>query len=339
VSETGQRDPTSHGIKRGVSFYSYQEEFYTGELDLRGCIASAAKIGALGIEVIPEQSWDSYPNLSSREIADWHRWLDEYGCTPVATDMFLDRKRYPDRLLTTEEGVESLRRDIDLAVKLGASVIRVIINTPPEVVAGAASYAQDHGVRLAVEVHSPMRYDHRWVLEHLEVIHRVDNGYLGLLADMSTFVERLPRVVTERALRDGATPALVDHIKRIYQEQPSDLHTLAGEIAWRGGTPADMKLVGAATWYSNLDPAVLLDHIPYLFHIQAKFYEMTDELVEYSIPYDRLVDVLVKGGYAGYLSSEYEGSHYVDDIEHVSGVEQVRRQHLMFERLLGQTGS
>jgi sugar phosphate isomerase/epimerase len=264
--------------------------------------------------------------------------MAEFGTTPIATDMFLDRKRYKNRLLTLDEGIASLQLDIDIAVKLGASIIRVIINTPPEVVEGCASYAMDHGVQLAVEVHSPMRFDHRWVVQHLEVIHRIDNGYVGLLADMSTFVARLPRIVTAKALRDGATPELVKHIAAVYELQPHDLHTLAAEIAWAGGTPADMGLVAAATWYSSLPPEVLTEHIPHLFHIQAKFYEMTDELVEYSIPYDRLIQVLVEGGYKGYLSSEYEGTQYIQDVEEVDSIEQVRRQHLMFERLLRQRG-
>jgi hypothetical protein len=206
------------------------------------------------------------------------------------------------------------------------------------VVEGAASYAMDHDIKLATEVHSPMRYDHRYVLEHLDVIHRVDNGYVGLLADMSTFVDRLPRVAVQRALRDGGTPHLIEYIEKIYEEQPPDLHTLAGEIAWRGGTAADMALVANATWYSRLDPSVLTEHIPYLFHIQAKFYEMTDDLVEYSIPYQNLVDVLADGGYDGYLSSEYEGSHFYKDVADVDSIEQVRRQHAMFQRLLNRNG-
>ena len=324
----------SHRIKRGVSFYSYQEEYYIGKLDLEGCVAEAAKIGANGIEVIPEQSWNSFPNLSDAELETWHKYMAKYGTTPVAYDLFLDRKRYKDRLLTRDEGVESVVRDIKLASKLGCKVIRVIINTPAEVVEGAAPYAEEYGVKLAVEIHSPMTYDHRWVNEHLEVIHRVDNGFVGLLPDMGTFVERMPRVITERALREGATPALVDYICKVYEQQPNDLHTLAPEIAWRGGNPADLRLAGEAAWYNNLDPRVLLDHMPYIFHIQAKFYEMTDDLVEYSIPYDKIIDVLIEGGYDGYLSSEYEGNRHIQDVQEVDSIEQVRRQHEMFKRLL-----
>ena len=74
-------------------------------------------------------------------------------------------------------------------------------------------------------------------------------------------------------------------------------------------------------------------------HIQAKFYEMVvDETgadVEYSIPYVRIVPILVEGGFDGYLSSEYEGNRHIQDAYPVDSVDQVRRQHAMFRRLLG----
>jgi hypothetical protein len=77
--------------------------------------------------------------------------------------------------------------------------------------------------------------------------------------------------------------------------------------------------------------------MPYCHHIQAKFYEMTDDRTEYSIPYDEIIPVLIEGGYRGYLSSEYEGNRHIQDVYEVDSVEQVRRQHAMFQHLLGET--
>ena len=48
-------------IKRGVSLYSFQEEYFLRTMSLEDCIAAAADIGALGIEIIPEQSIPGYP--------------------------------------------------------------------------------------------------------------------------------------------------------------------------------------------------------------------------------------------------------------------------------------
>ena len=46
---------------------------------------------------------------------------------------------------------------------------------------------------------------------------------------------------------------------------------------------------------------------PYVVFIQAKFHSITDALVDEHIPWERVVPALKQAGYAGYLSSEYEG--------------------------------
>lgn len=63
---------------------------------------------------------------------------------------------------------------------------------------------------------------------------------------------------------------------------------------------------------------------------------MQDDYTEYSIPYEQIIPLLIEGGYDGYLSSEYEGNRHIQDAFPMDSVEQVRRQHVMFKRLLGE---
>ena len=327
-------------IKRGVSLYSYQDEYFLRTMSLEACIRAAGEIGALGIEIIPEQSIPGFPQLTDDFVDTWFTWMEKYGTTPVATDLFLDTKLHPDRWLTVEEQVASVRRDVDIAVRLGAKVVRAIINTPPEVMEGAAPYAEENGVRLLLEVHAPFHYEHPWILEHLEVMHRTQSPALGLMPDMGTFVQRFPRVVSDRAVRDGADPKLVDYIVKTYDDH-GDTHALMDIMNYRHGGPVEVGLARQATHYIWTEPTSMLEHMPLIGHIQAKFYEMTlhettGADVEYSIPYDEIVPVLIEGGFDGYLSSEYEGNRHIQDAFPVDSVEQVRRQHAMFVRLLGE---
>jgi sugar phosphate isomerase/epimerase len=326
---------TPHRIKRGVSLYSFQEEYFLRTMSLEDCIRVAGEIGARGIEIIPEQSIPGYPRLTDEFVDTWFGWMQRYGTTPVATDLFLDTKRYPDRWLTLDEQVASVHQDIDIAVRLGARVVRAIINMPPEVMEAAAPYAEEKGVRLLLEVHAPFHYAHPWIEQHLEVMHRTGSPALGLMPDMGTYVKRFPRVVTERALRDGAKPELVDLIVKTYDDH-GDVHALMDIVNYRGGGPVDFGLARQASHYLWTEPKEMLPHMALIGHIQAKFYEMTDDGVEYSIPYDEIVPMLIEGGYDGYLSSEYEGNRHIQDVYPVDSVEQVRRQHTMFTRLLGE---
>ena len=77
----------SHAIKRGVSLYSVQEEYFLRTLSLEDCIAAAARVGARGVEIIPEQSIPGFPQLSDEFVDSWFSWMEKYGTTPVATDL------------------------------------------------------------------------------------------------------------------------------------------------------------------------------------------------------------------------------------------------------------
>ena len=325
---------TTHTVKRGVSLYSFQEEYFLRKLSLEDCIREAAAFGALGIEIIPEQSIPGFPHLTDGWVDTWFSWMEKYGTTPTATNSYLDTKLHPGRWLSLEEQIASIRTDIDVAVRLGFPIVKATINTSPAVMEGAAPYAEENGVQLLIEVHAPFHYEHPWILEHLEVMHRTGSPALGLMPDMGTYVRRFPRVVSERALRDGARPELVELIVKTYDDG-GDTHGLMDLVNYRNGGPADVGLARQATHYIWSEPTAMLDHMPLIGHIQAKFYEMTDEGSEYSIPYEEIVPLLVDGGFDGYLSSEYEGNRHIQDAFPVDSVEQVRRQHAMFRRLLG----
>ncbi len=322
-------------IKRGVSLYSYQEEYFLRTMSVEDCIAAAADIGAHGIELIPEQMILGYPVITDEFADSWSGWMEKYGTTPTATNAFVDTKLHPDRWLRLDEQLASVRTDIDIAVRLKFPIVKATINFSPELMEAAAPYAEERGIRLLLEVHAPFHYTHPWILRHLEVMDKAGSSALGFMPDMGTYVKRFPRVVSERALRDGARPDLIDLIVSTYDDH-GDVHGLMDTVNYMGGGAVEMGLARQATHYTWNDPRNMLDYMPRIGHIQAKFYEMTEDCTEYSIPYDEIIPVLVEGGYDGYLSSEYEGNRHIQDAYPVDSVEQVRRQHVMFERLLSQ---
>jgi sugar phosphate isomerase/epimerase len=323
----------AHRIRRGVSLYSFQDEYFLRTLTVEDMIRECAAMGAYGIEIIPEQSIPGYPRLTEEFVRDWFDWMKEYGTTPVATDLFIDTKRHPGRRMTTAEGVESFKQDIDIAVRLGARCIRAIINTPPEVMEGVASYAESRNVRLLLEVHAPFNFEHPWVLRHLEVMDRLESPALGFMPDLGIFVERFPRIVADRALRDGARPEIVDLIVDTYDSH-GNTHGLMDTMEYMDGSPVEVGLARQAGFFTWNDPEILLSQMHRIHHIQAKFYEMTDAGKEYSIPYERIVPVLIDAGYEGYLSSEYEGNRHIEDAYQVDSVDQVRRHQSMLAELL-----
>lgn len=330
--------------KRGVSLYSYQHEYAHGTFTLEDAIAAAAKVGALGIETLGEQMIPGFPFPGQPDLPDsfYARWKDlmaAYGTTPTVHDMFLDTKRYSGRLLNHDEMVDSLRRDIRHTAGLGAKGIRIIVNTPPEVVEAAAPYAAEHGVWMGVEIHSPYSFDDEWIKRHLEVGERVGADVVGCVPDMGTFVHRLPRVLVDRALRDGADPELAAEIVETYNARGDTTALFERIEKIEGIDPFTLGLARNATFMIAQDVDCLRGHAEFIKHIHAKFYEMHpvegfDYWHEYSIPYHEIVPVLAEIGFDGYLSSEYEGNRHIEDVETVDSVTQVAAHQGMLAALL-----
>jgi hypothetical protein len=191
-------------------------------------------------------------------------------------------------------------------------------------------------------VHAPRHFDDEWIQSHYAVYERHGPEWVGFTPDMGIFVKRYPRTHAERQLREGATEQIVEFIVEQYDAAtggsgpPPDLKWLPAEVERMGGNAHDLRAAEYAARMLWSDPQRLRDFMPYIHHIHAKFYEMTDDGSEYSIPYEEIVPILVEGGFAGSLSSEYEGQRHVQDVHEVDEVEQVRRQQELFARLLGE---
>jgi hypothetical protein len=103
-----------------------------------------------------------------------------------------------------------------------------------------------------------------------------------------------------------------------------------------GGTGPAIAMAETLRHNAAFEPKRMLDYMGRIHNIHGKFYQMTADCVEPSIPYDEIVRVLQQGGYQGYICSEYEGNRWIEDAEEPDSVEQVRRQQVMLARLLGE---
>ncbi|MFC4455412.1 sugar phosphate isomerase/epimerase family protein [Deinococcus sonorensis] len=322
-------------IRRGVSLYSFQEEFFLRKMTLEDCVAACASMGALGIETLAEQMMPGFPNLSDRFYDDWHRMMAQYGTTPVCHDMFLDTKRFRGRVLSDDEQVASIERDLRHAHRLGCTVMRVLMFVRPEILVRCIPLAERYGVRMGVEIHAPLHLSHPWILRYSEVMERENSPFLGYVLDMGIFTDHFPPVMMERFRRQGATPEIIEHVRAAYDARTLPEYVI-NDVREMGGTPLDIGMAEVLRHNLWSNPKHLLEHMPRIFHVHGKFYEMDDQDRETSLGYEQVIPVLVQGGYQGYICSEYEGNRHIQDAFEIDSVEQVRRHQRMLARLLGE---
>lgn len=321
-------------IKRGVSLYSFQEEVFLGQMSVDDCVAFAASIGAKGIEILPEQNMPSFPDISDREIAQWQEMMARHGTELTCYDMFLDTKVRKDRLMTDDEQVASIRRDLILCNKLGIRNMRVLVFVRPDILERCVPYAEELDIHMGVEVHAPWHMEHAWILRTVDVADRLGTKHLGLLPDMGIFMKNYPPVFRDRFIRQGARPDVVQFILDQHAQKIMAEYTIYEVAVKMKGNRAEVAMAETLRHHPYANPRRIRDFIPYFRHIQAKFYEMDADCTDPTHAYEEVIYELVAGGWDGYLSSEYEGNRWVQDVQPVDSCEQVRRQHVMFDRLI-----
>ncbi len=346
-------------IKRSVSLYSYQDEYYDGILDLEGCLKETAKTGATGVELLAEQMIKRFPNPIEDEAfrEKWFNDLKKYQLEPSCYDAFLENRIYFNRTLSIGEQINMMKRDLRLASLLGFRVIRTLVSTPMEVIEGSLEYAERVNVKIGLEVHAPFSLNSDWADGYLEMIRRTGTKYFGFIPDMGIFCKNIPDVVRDKARRQGASERCIEIVDNAYAERVArgftkiryDLNLGKANVEYRmangmkemidaikaaGGKEADLAYGDASFVYSWSEPQDIIDNIDYIFHTHAKFYNMHEDYTETAVAIPEVVAAFRKAGYNGYLSSEYEGGEHLRDVG-VDSIEQVRRHQEALRRAIG----
>jgi sugar phosphate isomerase/epimerase len=328
-------------FKRGVTLYSYQEEYYTHAMTLEDCVAEVASMGAEGVELIAEEMVPNYPDPPERWVNHWFELMEKHRTIPACLDTFVDVFWGGHRNMSVQESVDTLVTQMKLANRLGFKVMRPttgpVEDTAPAMIEKALPYAEQYDVRICPEIHAPILLKGKFIENYLDIITRTKTKHLGFNPDLGIFVKRLPRVFIDHSIRLGAHLEIARYLAAAYQ-QNTPMEERIATVEKMGGNQADRQLAMMGRAYGPVtnDPKDLLGILPYCYNLHGKFYEMTESLEEYSIPYADIFPVLIAGGYSGYVNSEYEGQRNTQDAFETDSCEQVRRHHVMMKRLMGE---
>lgn len=323
-------------IRRGVSLYSYQQEYYLHEMNLEDCIKAVADLGADGIEIISEAMIPNFPNPSQTWVDEWFSLMNKYHTVPICYDAFMDGQIYEGKLISDDEAVRVMERDIRLASRLGFRYMRVLCAVPLRIIERSLPYAEKYNVIMGIEVHSPFKLATPWLEEYIDFIKKTGTKHFGIIPDLGIFVEKPVRILEKKHIRNGATPEIVEFVSKAYSERKSAKETME-KVMTMNPNEEDLFWAKEAFTYTYCDPELLAKYIPYIIHIHGKMYEM-DNGEEVSIPYNRIIKVLKENHWKGYINTEFEGQRHYHDIPDwdVNSVELVRQHHEMMKKYIGE---
>lgn len=241
-------------MKLGVSSYSFSRYVAEGRIDLFGVIKASAEIGFEGIEFAgfgPTGEGVDQIELAKRVKGACTESNLAIMSWTIGAD-FLN----PPSGSTVEDEIARLRGEVDVAVALGAPMMRHdatggfpgrannltdFMEALPIVAKGyrgVTEYAADKGVKTMIENHGFFFQDSDRVEA---LVHKVDHPNFGLLVDMGNFLcaDEEPM----QAVRRAAPYAFHVHAKD-FHVKPACADPGNGWFRSRGGVPLRGAIVG-----------------------------------------------------------------------------------------------
>ena len=71
--------------------------------------------------------------------------------------------------------------------------------------------------------------------------------------------------------------------------------------------------------------------MPWIRHVHGKFFDIDETGNEQAVDHETLLRDLVEGGYTGFISSEWEGWHWIDNKD---PFDEIAAQHDLSRRVL-----
>lgn len=353
------------GIKRGVSFYSYQQAQFFKQMNWKDMVREVrTHLGTDGVEIIDEATIPHYPFPPEEFIYDWNSYLARYNMKAVTKDIYLDVHQFRDHVMNHAEAAERLKYDIKLAAAMGFQNVRCLVCVPIDVIEAALPTAEKYNVRIGKEIHAPFPIkfnpkkefskggmgeviDSRMTDEIIDLAQRTGSKHVGLVPDFGIFQDRPSQVSIDYAKRHTNTPEAIDFVvenSSLY-EDTDDLVKVMHEKYPNTDVP-DFMVSILAVHEAVATAEDLRSIVPYIVSMHGKFYQMTEipgkpgQYEEKSINYADPIRVLNEEGFQGYIDSEYEGQRSQQDRGEAflpNEVEEVRRHHEMLQRLFDAT--
>ncbi|MBO5999520.1 MAG: hypothetical protein J6P87_07510, partial [Lachnospiraceae bacterium] len=255
-----------------------------------------------------------------------------YDVEPYSYGGYCDFGKRPDRDLDDNERVGEVVRDLMTAHKLGCKMIRGF-GIPGHLYPRVAQMAAFYQIPVCYEIHAPQKPSDPEVQELKKIFEEINSPWVGFVQDFGCFIEKPNPVVFDNYVKMGAKPENLRYIidnrwSGMSQEEMEDKMREMG-----GGQP---EILAVSTWFGgqSFSPEADIEGFKSIVHLcryfHGKFYNIGEDCVETTIPYEKILDVIVESGYEGVLMIEYEGR--------INPEEQIPRHIQMEHRILGELG-
>jgi sugar phosphate isomerase/epimerase len=320
----------------GTTLYSLTPEFHARQHSFIGLVDEVGRRGlGPGLEIVGFQSIKGYPALPRELERDFKNALESHDLQPSCLGANVDAGRVPGKLATEDELVAYMEPQLEAAARLGFPVIRMQWAATPPVIERLVPTAERLGVVMGMEVHSPHTVHHPVMVALRELYERLDTPVVGFIPDFGASVVRQPPMLFEAFAAAGVPERGVTAMVEAWNAQGDPFgreHGLYDRLVEERIEPAHISLLMKGMGlFGRQDPRAWREIGDDIVHVHGKFFEFDASGNEPAVPYAELIEVLSDVGYDGFISSEWEGWHWIDGRD---GFAVLAQHHALLRRLI-----
>jgi sugar phosphate isomerase/epimerase len=328
---------TQARFKLGTTTYSFNDEYYSYIYTLDDCLRHIGSLGRQqGVELVAPQCIRTFPRVSDEFEREFKAALERYDLRPSAFGHYADLSRISGRDLTEQELVDYSLLQLEGAHRLGFPLVRFSYFAGDLPDLNKALYrlllkdAERLNLKLAMEIHCPFNIESAAQQRVIEDVAKLNSPFVGFTIDCGTMASRVSQVCIEKFLNLGLKLEIVERMCEMWRQRTPVNEMKAEARAMGGGELGELLAVETNVYFGHGAPAAMRDMMPYIYHVHGKFFDMEDSGADPSVRYPEIVSVLIEEGYDGFITSEYEGHHW---LKNRNALRQVRAHQEMIERL------
>ncbi|MFT4081669.1 MAG: TIM barrel protein [Nocardioides sp.] len=311
---------------QGVTLYSFTRFFHSRGMSFTELVREVARRG-LGptLEIVGFQAIKGFPEVSEEFEREFRSVIDETGLVPSSFGANADAGLRRDRMLTSDELVEYMERQIAAARRLGFPIVRVQYGLTPDDMERLLPVAERHDVTLGMEIHAHHTPGHPTFQALLERFSALGSPRLGFIPDWGATMTGVPPTLLRAWRAKGMSEPLIAALEefsadliargapRSDEEQGARMEQ-AFALAHSFGEQRLAIEVGVdlAGLFGRGRVEEWAEVMPWVVHTHGKFYEIDADGEEPSVPIPEIMALYVEHGYDRTISSEWEGFHWND---------------------------
>ena len=278
----------------GASLFSLQLEYINCQWSFEDCMQLAALTGGdKGVELVGPMHHRCWPGLSREFERQFKSGCERWEVIPTSYGSYAEMNMYVDLDSRFDFHVLQMRT----SRQLGFPLMRVQSPGVDPILERLAPVAEKMKLKLAVEITlgaNLMNPEGTFI----ETVRRINSPYVGLNPDCNMFEDR-------RKERGGRGPV--------------------GGVPPPYGPPTPGPRPIPAADYRRL-----ADVMPWMMHMHGKFHWAENGEIP-AVPFDKITELLLNGGFPGWMSTEFEGGELG---EYPNSFEVVKVHHAIVKRAI-----